>query len=208
VRVGLAAAIMVTGAAGVTVAWRMVVGGRASIWAAMSAAVGLAGVASVATGLVSLSPHVGVGRSLIAGSAAGMGLYVATIAFVALARRWNAFARHVEAIYDQRRGLSLPAALLLAAVVVGQGEELFWRGLFQGRLSEVIGPVAAALVTWGTYGMVNVASGSLPIVAAALVSGAVWGGLALWTGGVLASMACHGLWTALMVALPPDGRRR
>ena len=36
----------------------------------------------------------------------------------------------------------------------------------------------------------------------ARVGGAVWVGLAWWTGGVLASLACHIVWTGLMVAFP------
>jgi hypothetical protein len=36
----------------------------------------------------------------------------------------------------------------------------------------------------------------------------VWGALALWTHGVLASLLCHGVWTGLMVTLPPGGAGR
>jgi membrane protease YdiL (CAAX protease family) len=35
-----------------------------------------------------------------------------------------------------------------------------------------------------------------------VVGGAVWVGLAWWTGGVLASLACHIVWTGMMVAFP------
>jgi membrane protease YdiL (CAAX protease family) len=49
----------------------------------------------------------------------------------------------------------------------------------------------------------NVPSRSLPIVAGALVGGAVWGALAWWSGGVLAPLASHILWTGLMLARPP-----
>ena len=48
-------------------------------------------------------------------------------------------------------------------------------------------------------------------MAGAVVAGAVWGGLAVWTHGVLASLVSHVVWTALMVAIPPGGmqeRRR
>jgi membrane protease YdiL (CAAX protease family) len=50
---------------------------------------------------------------------------------------------------------------------------------------------------------VNVASQNLPIVAGGIVAGAAWGGLALWTHGVLASLLCHSVWTGLMLAFPP-----
>src|SRR5439155_510402 len=42
-------------------------------------------------------------------------------------------------------------------------------------------------------------------VALGLGGGGAWGLLALWTGGVLASLLCHAVWTGLMVGLPPPG---
>ena len=61
--------------------------------------------------------------------------------------------------------------------------------------------------TWLAYVAANAASASLPIVAGAVVGGALWAGLALWSGGVLASLASHMLWTGLMLALPPGAGR-
>ncbi|HEX2267454.1 MAG TPA: CPBP family intramembrane glutamic endopeptidase, partial [Actinomycetota bacterium] len=135
-------------------------------------------------------------------------LYAATVAFVLFVRRWHVFDRHVAEIYDQRKGLPLAAALVVAAGVTGPGEEFFWRGLFQERLEQSFRPGFAALLTWAGYVAANAFSQSLPILAGAMVSGAVWGGLAAWTGGVLASVACHSVWTGLMVALPPGGPSR
>jgi hypothetical protein len=196
-------ALMAVGAAGVVLVWRLVAAGRVTIWAGQAMFFAAAGTAALVTGRVNLSPRVWWTWALLVGSGTGLVLYVATLAFVAVARRWPPFERHVDQIYDQRKGLSLPAALLLAAAVVAPGEELFWRGLFQGRLAGASGWLVAALVTWAVYVLANAASGSLPIVAAAVVSGGVWGALALWTHGVLASIACHSVWTALMVAAPP-----
>ena len=145
------------------------------------------------------------GWAALGGLGAGAALYAATAGFVLVVRRWPVFDRHVAEIYDQRKGLSLPVALILAAGVTAAGEELFWRGLVQGRLSESIGWILGALVTWFAYMLANASSQSLPILAGAIVAGAVWGSLALWTHGVLSSLLCHALWTALMLAFPPGG---
>ncbi|HJV04165.1 MAG TPA: CPBP family glutamic-type intramembrane protease, partial [Actinomycetota bacterium] len=91
----------------------------------------------------------------------------------------------------------------LAAGVVAPAEEVFWRGLVQGALSAVAGPAGGAALAWAAYVAVNVVSGSLPIVLGAAVGGAVWTGLAWWTGGVVAGVACHAVWTALMILRPP-----
>src|SRR5207244_3492502 len=80
------------------------------------------------------------------------------------------------------------------------------RGLFQGRASHVFGSFGGALLTWGSYLVVNAASGLPALVAGALVGGAVWGALVWWTHGVLAPLLCHGVWTGLMVVRPPVRR--
>jgi hypothetical protein len=174
----------------------------------MGVVTGGAGMASLATGRLSLSPNVAWGWSAMAGAGVGILLYAATVAFVLLVRRWGSFDRHVEEIYDQRKGLPMSLALVLAALVVAPGEELFWRGLFQSRVAATTGWPAAAVLTWLVYVTANAASRSLPILFGALVSGAVWGALALWTHGVLASLLCHAVWTSLMLVFPPGGAKR
>jgi membrane protease YdiL (CAAX protease family) len=102
----------------------------------------------------------------------------------------------------------LPVAIVLGAAITAPGEELFWRGLFQSRLAGSLGWGLAALITWVASLAVYVGSGNLPIIAGAVVGGAVWGSLALWTHGVLASILCHSIWTALMLAVPPGRTAR
>src|SRR5262249_48834226 len=118
---------MALGGVAVFVAWRLVALGRVSIWPALTPVMAAAGIASVATGTLALSADVAVGVAAVAGLGAGVVLYLATAAFVLIVRRWHVFDRHVAEIYDQRRGLSLGLALLLAAAVNATGEELFWR---------------------------------------------------------------------------------
>jgi membrane protease YdiL (CAAX protease family) len=197
--------VMVLGAAAFVAGWRLVARGRFTIWPVMSTVAGVTGLASILSGWVSLSQTVVWPVASAAGAVSGIGLYLATAAFVLLVRRWPRFDRHVAAIYDQRKGLALGPALALASAVNAPGEELFWRGLFQSRLARTVGWPGAAAVTWGAYVLVNVASWNLPIIAGAIVGGAVWGGLALWTHGVLASLVCHSFWTGLMLAFPPGG---
>ena len=67
--------------------------------------------------------------------------------------------------------------------------------------------IGAAGITWLVYVATNSASASLPIIAGAVVGGALWGSLAVWSGGMLASLASHMLWTGLMLALPPGAGR-
>jgi membrane protease YdiL (CAAX protease family) len=204
----LIVALMAAGALAVVAAWRLVTSNRATVFVAMSVALGAAGSVSLATGRVALSPDVSPPVAAAGGALAGLVLYCATFVFVLVVRRWRFFDRHVAEIYDQRRGRSLAVAILVAGMVVAPFEEFFWRGLFQWRLSQGLGWLPGAAIAWVAYVVANAASGSLAIVAGALVAGGVWTALALWTHGVLASVVCHSLWTILMVLNPPGGPLR
>lgn len=200
-------ALLVAGAVAWAVAWRLVAAGRLSVWTSVVPVAGVAGVAALATGRLSPWPRVPAGAAVAAGVGSGVALYLGTAGFVLAVRRWPAFDRHVAEIYDQRPGLPLAVALLLASGVSAPGEELFWRGLLEGRLATAVGWPAAAAAAWGAYVLVNAAGGSLPILAGAVVGGAAWGALALWTHGVGAGLLSHLVWTTLMLALPPGGAR-
>jgi membrane protease YdiL (CAAX protease family) len=200
-------ALILAGAISVPVAWMMVVTGRVSIWPAMSGTLGALGLAALLTGEVSLSPEVDWRVSAAVGLGTGIALYLGTAVFVLTIRRWPRFDRHVREIYGQRKGLGLLPALLLAAGVNAPGEELFWRGLMQARLARAVGWPGSTAATWAAYVVANLASRNLPIVAGAVVGGAVWGALAWWTYGVLASLLCHCVWTGMMLAFPPGGPR-
>lgn len=193
---------MVAGAAGVLVAWRLIAAGRATIWTAMAPVLWVAGAVALATGRVPLSPRIAPAWSAASGAAVGVALYGGTVMFVLGLRRWPVFDVHVAEIYGRRGETSRSAAVALA-VMTAVGEELFWRGLFHSEVAGATGPFLGALITWAAYVAANSASESLPIVAGAVVGGATWGGLALWTEGALASVVSHSVWTALMVALPP-----
>ena len=204
----MTAALMAGGAVAAFAAWRVVAAGRATPWNLITPLTAALGLAALLTGKVGLSPEVPIPRAVLGGLGAGIVLYAATAAFVIVIRRWPVFDRHVTEIYDQQRGLPLVAALLLAAAISAPSEELFWRGLFQGAVAGPVGWWAAAGLTWAAYVAVNCASGSLPIAAGAIVAGGVWGVLAVWTHGVLASILCHVSWTALMLIKPPGGVAR
>jgi CAAX protease family protein len=200
--------IMVIGALATGIGWYLVARRGASVWVVFAALGVMLGGASLITRTVPLSPLVGTGVAAVVGLAAGVGLYLGTVAFVVVVRRWPAFADQVSALYGRGAGMSLAAALALAVVLAAPGEELFWRGLFQHHLTGSWGRWLAAAVSWALYVGVNAVGASLPITAAAVVGGAVWTVLAGWTGGVLASVLCHVVWTALMLLAPPPGALR
>src|SRR6266700_2004801 len=124
-------AIIVVGGVAEAAAWWMVSRRRVTVWVGLGPVLAAAGVAAVATGRIAWCPAVSGTMAVLAGLGSGLALFGATRAFVWVVERvWPAFRRHARDIYDQRSGLSLPAAVGAALVVVA-GEELFWRGLAQ-----------------------------------------------------------------------------
>lgn len=194
-------AVMGAGVAGEIVAWRLVARGRHSVWRVMTPTFVALGAAAVLAREPIAAARVGHPASAIGGALAGVLLYAATRVFVAVASAWPPFREGTFAVYGLAGDVPAATAAILACIMA-VGEELFWRGLVQARLAGV-GPLAGAGATWLAFIAVNTASGSLPLVAGAVVGGAVWAALAWWTGGILASVLCHVVWTALMILGPP-----
>jgi membrane protease YdiL (CAAX protease family) len=202
-------ALAVAAVVSVPGAWYLVRRGRVAVWGAMGSLMAVLGVIALVVGGVrmsgGMSPLVAAGLGALAGAA----LYGATAGFMFVAGRWPPLRSQAQAIYDLRGGRSLPAALAVSCLAVAPGEELVWRGVVQPLLGVWLGSVGGAVSAWVLYVAANTASLSLPIVLGAVVGGAAWAALALVTGGVAASIACHIVWTGLMVAFPPvfEGRR-
>jgi membrane protease YdiL (CAAX protease family) len=183
-----------------------VAAGRASVWHLIVALFAVEGVVAVIVLPPIASGNETVAVALTAGAASGLVLWAGTLAFVAVAVRWQPFRATVAKQYERAAEVSLPVAIALSIVLAVPGEELFWRNLVQRRFG-VSSEMMGAAVAWLGYVAVNAASGSLPLIAGAVVGGAVWGGLAWWSGGIVASLASHGVWTALMLARPPASGR-
>ena len=200
----MTAVIMLGGFALEGTAWWLVSFRRRDVWRATVPALVAVGLAALLTGTVSWSPEVGAAPALLVGAASGAALYLATRAFVVVARPWGTFQRHSLAIYLRQGSRSLANALLLSVVLSVPGEELFWRGFVQPHLVEWFDGrgALAATVSWAAFALANLPSANLAIVAGAVVGGALWSGLGWWSGGALAPMASHAVWTLLMLSFP------
>jgi membrane protease YdiL (CAAX protease family) len=80
-------------------------------------------------------------------------------------------------------------------VLASLGEELFFRGLWQARTSFVVGLVV--------YAAVHVWERKLVLIAAAVLGGALWGGLLAWTGGLVAPVVSHVAWDLAIIFWKP-----
>jgi hypothetical protein len=204
----MAAAVIVAGFLAETLGWWIVSSGRADVWRLMPVVLAGMAAATLLVGIPTGASDVGEAAALGAGLLLGVGLYVVTRAFVAVAVWWRPFRREVVRAYEQARRVSEARALVLSLIVMVPSEELFWRGLVQPELSQSLGTVLVGVAGGlSLYVVANLTSRSPPIIAGAVVGGALWSALAWWSGGVIAPLASHILWTGLMLALPPGAGR-
>ena len=108
------------------------------------------------------------------------------------------FARpQVDLIYGIKGGTPPTVIALLLLFIIGPGEEIFWRGYIQRRLSERWSPNVGFLLATTAYTLIHVASLNFMLVMAAMVCGFLWGGLfRLFPKHFTAIVISHALWDA------------
>ncbi|HEU4356456.1 MAG TPA: CPBP family glutamic-type intramembrane protease [Actinomycetota bacterium] len=198
-------ALMLLGLVAEAAAWWWISSRGASVWTTMTPVLVAMGLTALLTGRPDVAEDVSALAAAGVGLASALALYLATRVFVALvAPRWDAFREQSIAMYGRRGPRSIGAVLALSALLLVPGEELFWRGLFLSELEARLDAAGlAAVLAWAGFVLANAPSRNLAIVAGAVVGGAAWVALAVWSGGVLAPLVCHVGWTMLMLAFPP-----
>jgi membrane protease YdiL (CAAX protease family) len=141
------------------------------------------------------------------GVVSGLILYGATRVIVDLAAQHPSVRGAVASVYRRSKEMTVFTTLALTLVIAVPGEELFWRGLVLPELSEATTSTTGALLSWAAAVGVNAAWSTAPLLAGAVVGGALWTGLAMWSGGLLAPIASHLVWTGLMLVWPPPAAR-
>jgi membrane protease YdiL (CAAX protease family) len=200
--------VVVLGIVAEAAGWAGVSWGRRNVWKTLPPVLGAMAIAALLV-TPAREPDVARSTAFAVGALSGVALFVATRAFVAVAARWGPFRRHTEQSYALAAGAPFPVALALSLFVTVPGEELFWRGLAAPVLgASSLGIAGGAVLAWVAYVLANAPSRSLAILAGAVVGGAVWAWLGWWSGGVLAPLASHILWTGPMLAFPPGAGRK
>ena len=201
---------MVAGVLAEIVGWWLVSHAGAHVWRLMPVVLGTMGLAAVlarppVAAVDEVTVADGAGRrpgqpawrsSWAPGSSSG------------LAAHWEPFRRDVVEKYAEAAEVSLARSLRpVAGRSWSRRRSCSGGGCSRAGSQCSMAGGAAAVAAWVGYVGANLASRYLPIVAGAWSAGALWAGLAWWSGGVLASLASHILWTGLMLALPPGAGR-
>lgn len=201
------AAVIVVGALAQALVWRLVARDSLPFWPAVTTTFAALGLVSLVVGDPSCCRETTAAAASAIGAASGLLLFGATRVVVDFATRHDVIRRSVSAVYEREGEVSNLAVVVLTLAIVVPGEELFWRGLVLAELSVATSVVVGAVLAWLAWVAVDAAWGSIPLLAGAVVGGALWTASAAWTGGVLAPLASHLVWTGMMIAWPPLAAR-
>lgn len=108
----------------------------------------------------------------------------------------------IGAVYALKSGVSTARIGLLLLLVIGPGEELFWRGYLQRTWQKKLGGAALPFAV-AVYTAVHVASGNPVLVLAAAVCGLFWGALYYRSASVLLVAVSHTVWDLAVFLLFP-----
>jgi len=146
----------------------------------------------------------GLLRKVGIGVISAMALYALFAAGRAAALGLFPFASEgIERVYALKSGAPLLRVVLLIALLIGPGEELFWRGFFQENAGAGPGRTAGFILASLLYTSVHLASGNIMLTLAAAVCGVFWGWLYLRYRSPLVNVISHTVWDLLVFVILP-----
>ena len=146
----------------------------------------------------------GVSKKIILGLTSALVLYLVFWAGGTISRAFLPFAAEgIDAVYAFRRDASVARVILLIVLVIGPGEEIFWRGFIQRRWEDRLDFPAGWLLASAFYALVHVGSRNIMLVLAALVCGLFWGALYSRSRSVLLVALSHTIWNLVVFVIFP-----
>jgi membrane protease YdiL (CAAX protease family) len=145
-------------------------------------------------------------QKIILGAISAAALYLVFLLGGTLAEQMLPRAGYdIGRVYALKAGVSSGRILLSLILVIGPGEEVFWRGFLQNRLQSVLGGRGSWLATSALYAAAHIGSGNLFLVLAAAAGGLFWGYLYLRFRSILANALSHTLWDVAIFLILPVG---
>ncbi len=109
----------------------------------------------------------------------------------------------IERVYAFKQDAPAWRIALLMALIIGPGEELFWRGFLQRRLQIHLGANSGFLFATALYTAVHIFTGNYVLVLAALTCGLFWGWLYKKYNSMIINSVSHTVWDILVFIIIP-----
>jgi len=146
----------------------------------------------------------GLWRKIGIGLLSAFLLYLLFFAGNYLFRKWFNFAGSgIEGVYSFKGDAAGIRIALLMLIVIGPGEELFWRGFLQRKLSSVTGKWIGLLLALILYTGVHIFTGNIMLILAALICGLFWGWLYQKYQSMVLNVVSHTVWDIVVFLLLP-----
>jgi len=143
-------------------------------------------------------------RDVFKGLGSAAGLYAIFQVGDRMARRiMPAGDREISGIYELRKAAPPEAIGAVLALVIGPGEELFWRGLVQRGLMRRFGRLRGTLLASSIYGGVHLVSMNLTLTGAAATAGLFWGAIYAREQRIAPMIISHVSWDIWIFLVAP-----
>jgi membrane protease YdiL (CAAX protease family) len=109
----------------------------------------------------------------------------------------------INNVYAFKQEASPWRIALLMLLIIGPGEELFWRGYLQRQLGYRMGDKAGFILATLLYTVVHLATGNTVLVLAALICGLFWGWLYMRYKSMVINIISHTFWDIGVFILLP-----
>jgi len=145
-----------------------------------------------------------VGSKILIGIIAALALfalfYVGNILIRLIFERAGEGIQNVYAFKQEAAPIRIGLLMLL---IIGPGEELFWRGYLQRRLGLKFGKMTGFILATTLYTVVHIATGNMVLVLAAFICGVFWGWLYMQYKSMIINVVSHTVWDIGVFLLLP-----
>lgn len=140
----------------------------------------------------------------------GIGLLSAFVLYLVfflgnyLSRLWFDFASTgIENVYKFKGDATGIRIAVLMLLIIGPGEELFWRGYLQRKFSSRYGRWTGLIIALVLYTGVHVFTGNFMLIMAALICGFFWAWMYLKYNSMLINIISHTVWDIVIFLVLP-----
>lgn len=143
-------------------------------------------------------------KKIVTGGLSALVLYLIFLAGNEFSRSILPFAAEgISSVYSFKHGASVSRIALLIVLLIGPGEEVFWRGFLQRHWNAPAGSFRGWLGAAAFYAAVHAGNGNIMLVLAALVCGLYWGALYARYRSLVLIAVSHTLWDVLIFLVFP-----